>query len=111
MKKHGITIDCAGCQFIGSHERGSFDVVVPVADENSGLGGRVRLSCRASSQTHVVKLAAWQDQKTPVVAPGSDLDRRLTKALAFVADKRLCGNRSLCPSQVVDLVEKASEAD
>jgi hypothetical protein len=111
MKKHGVTIDCASCRFIASQNRGSFDVIVPVADEGAGLAGHARLHCRVSPQTHVVELAEWHCPEAPVITAGSDLDRRLSGALAFVAEKRLCGNRSLCPTQVVDVVEKAGLPD
>jgi hypothetical protein len=109
MKRHGVTIDCSRCRFVGSRDHEGFDVVVPVADEGSGLTGHARLHCRVSSQTHVVEFVEWQDREAPVVSAGSALDRRLTGALQFVAEKQLCGNRSLCPSQVVDVVEKAGQ--
>lgn len=108
MKRHGVAIDCANCQFVASQNKESFAVVVPVADEASNLAGQATLHCHVSSQTHVVKLAAWHSPQAPAIAEGSDMDRRLIGALEFVAEKRLCGNRSLCPTEVVELVEKAS---
>ena len=111
MKKHGIAIDCANCQFIASQSKGSFDVIVPVADEASELAGQATLHCRVSSQTHIVELAKLHCPMAPMIEKGSELDRRLTDALEFVAEKRLCGSRSLCPTEVVELVEKTNRTD
>ena len=111
MNRHGVTIDCASCQFAASHNEDSFDVIVPVADEGGDLAGKAKLRCRVSSQTHVVEMAEWHCREAPVIQAGSDLDRRLRDVLDFIAEKRLCGNRSLCPSQVVDVVEKAALPD
>jgi len=111
MKKHGVTIDCTNCRFVASQTRECFDVVVPVADEDSDLAGHARLHCRVSAQTHVVELAGWHGPAAPVITAGSDWDRRLKDALDFVAGRRLCGNRSLCPQAVVDVVEQAGQPD
>jgi hypothetical protein len=108
MKKHGVTIDCANCRFIASHNKESFDVIVPVTDEGVDLAGHAKLHCRVSSQTHVVELAEWLCPEAPVISAGSDLDRRLADALYFIAEKRLCGNRNLCPTEVVSVVQKAN---
>ena len=111
MKKHGIAIDCANCQFIASHSTGDFAVSVPVTDEASELAGQATLHCRVSSQAHDVELAKLHFPEASMAATDRELDRRLTGALEFVAEKRLCGNRSLCPTEVVELVEKATRTD
>lgn len=106
MKKHGLTIDCAHCQFIHTQQQDSFDVVVPVADEQAGLSGSAKLHCRVSADVHSVELTGWYCAEVPVIPAGGELDRRLTAALDFVAEKRVCGNRHLCPKEVVEVVEK-----
>lgn len=111
MKKHGIAIDCARCKFIASQSEGRFAVTVPVTDESSGLAGQATLHCQVSSQAHCVELSKLDSRETPVIEAGSGLDQRLASALDYVAKKRLCGNRSLCPAEVVSVVEMASRAD
>jgi hypothetical protein len=90
--------------------RDHFDVAVPVVDDETEIQGLARLHCRVSPQAHSADLADWSSNDVPVIPAGGELGRRLSSALDYVAEKRLCGNRSLCPRAVVSGVENNDPA-
>ncbi|MGD2116759.1 MAG: hypothetical protein PVG66_00225 [Chromatiales bacterium] len=103
MEKSGITVDCQHCVFTQGDAQGHFDVAVPIADKQSGLSGIARLQCTVSSANHQVSLSDWRAGQHAI---SETVSRRLAEALKFVADKRICGSRKLCPVEVVRIVEK-----
>ena len=107
MKKHGLVIDCGNCEFIGARDVDNFDVVVPVVDETAETKGCARLRCHVSPQTHTVELAEWSSSDdASIIRLDGEFGRHLSTALDYVAERRLCGNRTLCPKEVVNIVAK-----
>ena len=106
MKKYGVVVGCSNCRYVSAGESGSFDVLVPIGDSETGLAGTARLHCKVSRRSHSVELSDWCDQGQHALQPPDDLGRRLSKALGFVAQQRICGNRAICPAEVVKLVGK-----
>lgn len=106
MKKNGVTIDCTKCQLVGREESASFDVVVPIRDDETCSAGLARLHCTVSERAHLVELTEWRCGATSEGQAGDDRHRRLTGALGFVQEHRLCGNGRLCPKEVVRTVKQ-----
>jgi hypothetical protein len=108
LKKYGVAVDCGRCEYASGNSRGSFEVTVPVSDTATGTAGTAKLLCSVSSERHAVELKEWNDAGTHPIRPSSETQRRLFAALDHVASHRICGNRQICPSEVVQIVEKLS---
>jgi len=108
LKKHGIRVDCEHCTCVSSDDHGVFDVTVPVSDSETDMAGSAKLHCTVSPEHHTVALTEWQDADHHTVQPSENLQQRISAALTFVADCRLCGNR-ICPSEVIRVVEGNSD--
>ena len=108
LKKHGIIVECEHCLCISSDDRGAFDVTVPIIDSETGISGPARLRCTVSPERHAVELLEWQDVNRHPTPSTENLQQRVSAALTFVADHQVCGNRKICPSEVILIVEKNS---
>jgi len=108
IKRDDVGIDCSQCEFASSEGGGSFDVTVPVRDASTGLAGLAELHCKVTPELHAVEMTKWRDEQSQIIEPPDELRHRLTKALGFVAERRLCGNQHLCPTEVVRVVEEAA---
>jgi hypothetical protein len=108
LKKCGVVVDCGRCEYASSISRGSFEVTVPVSDTATGTEGTAKLLCCVSSERHEVELKEWNDPGTHPIRPSPEIKQRLFAALDHVASHRICGNRKICPSEVVQMVEKHS---
>jgi len=108
IKRHNLAIDCSQCQFRSASGGGSFDVVVPVSDTETGTAGPAKLHCSVTLELHAVELTEWRDEQGQIIEPPDELRHRLSEALGFVAERRICGNHRLCPTEVVRVVEQAS---
>ena len=106
LKKLGVVVDCGRCEYASSNIRGSFEVTVPLSDSATGTEGTAQLLCSISSERHEVELKEWSDSETRPVSPSSEIKQRLFAALSHVANHRICVNRKICPSEVVQIVEK-----
>ena len=106
MKKYGVVVGCSNCRYVSAGGPDSFDVLVPISDSETGLAGTARLHCKVSRRSHSVALSDWCDHGQHALQPSEDLRQRLSKALSFVAQHRICGNRAICPAEVVKLVGK-----
>ena len=108
LKKYGVAVDCGRCEYASGNSRDSFEVTVPVSDTATGTAGTAKLLCSVSFERHDVELKEWNDAGTHPIRPSSETQRRLFAALDHVASHRICGNRQICPSEVVQIVEKQS---
>lgn len=108
LKKFGVVVDCGRCEYASSNGRGCFEVTVPLSDIATGTEGTAKLLCSVSSERHEVELKEWNDSATHRIRPSSEIQQRLFAVLAHVANHRICGNRKICPSEVVQIVEKQS---
>ena len=106
LKKHDVIVDCGHCRYRSSDGPGSFDVTVPLKDVRSGIEGIARLRCSVAPDRHEVSLKEWRDDDLQSIEPPAEIQMRLSQVLDFVAQKRLCGHRNLCPSSVVRAVER-----
>jgi len=110
LKKHGITVDCEHCKYTSSDDRGGFDITVPIIDSETGVSGPARLRCIVSAKQHAVELLEWDDLDHHPDEPVKSLQQRVSATLNFVAERRVCGNRNICPSEVIRIVEKKSNS-
>ena len=108
IKRDNVGINCRQCEFTSSNGGGSFYVTVPVDDAASGIAGLAELHCTVTSELHTVELTKWHDEQGQIIKPPAELRHRLLKALDFVAERRICGNQHLCPTEVVRVVEEAT---
>ncbi len=109
LKKLGITVGCEHCEFAASRGAGEFDVTVPVTGTGLGIAGVARLHCEVSSERHSVELVQWGGADTKNDEFSAKARRCLTAALALVAERRICGNRHICPAEVVGIVEQTEK--
>ena len=105
LKKHGIVVACEDCNYTSSNSRGSFDISVPMIDSETGISGPARLRCVVSTQSHAVELLEWRDTDVRCNQSTGDIQQRVTAALSFVAERKVCGKRKICPSEVIRIVE------
>jgi hypothetical protein len=110
IKKHGIIVDCKHCEYTSSDDPGAFDITVPIIDSETGVSGPARLHCSVSAKRHVVELLEWHDFNHHPTESVESLRQRVSATLGFVADRQVCGNRKICPSEVVQIVEKNSSS-
>jgi hypothetical protein len=108
LKKHGVIVDCEHCICTSTDDHGGLDVSVPVSDRETGIAGPAKLHCTVSPEYHTVELIEWQDADDHPIQPSENLQERVSAALSFVADRRVCGNRNICPSEVIRFVEENS---
>jgi len=108
LNKLGIVVDCKQCTYTSSDDRGAFDVTVPIIDSETGISGPAKLHCTISTEQHAVELLEWQGVNLDPAPSSENLQQRISAALAFVADHQVCGNRKICPSEVIELVEENS---
>lgn len=106
LTKHGVTVRCEQCRFVASDQRGGFDVAVPIGASDCGVAGTARLHCIVAPEGHQVALVEWHDADRRPVEASDEVRQRLTAALGFVAEQRICGNRRVCPAEIVRIVEE-----
>ena len=106
LKKQGILFDCVNCKYASSDGCGGFDVTVPLSDSETGISGTAKLHCTISPACHQVELVDWHDVGFHTIRPSRNIQPRISTALAFVAEHRICGNRHICPSEIIRVVEE-----
>jgi hypothetical protein len=109
LKKHGVILDCEQCTCTSSDDHGGFDVTVPISDSDTDTAGPARLCCIVSPERHTVELKEWQDADYHPVQLSENLQKRVSALLTSIADKRVCGNRNICPPEVVRIVKGNSD--
>jgi hypothetical protein len=111
LVKNGLVIDCEQCVCRSEDGRGGFGIDVPIIDRATGVAGIARIRCVVSSEGHTVELASWAPgEKQPPEDVVSTIRARADQTLDYVAQKRICGNRDICPSEVVRIVEAHSRS-
>jgi hypothetical protein len=111
LNKLGIVVDCKQCTYTSSDDPGAFDVIVPIIDSETGISGPAKLHCTISKEQHAVELLEWQDVNLDPAPSSGNLQQRVTDALSIVAEHQVCGNRKICPSEVVEIVEESSNSN
>ena len=105
LNKHGVVVCCEQCRCISNDDQGGFDVRVPITASDGNVGGIARLRCTVTPACHHVELMAWDGSDTHPIEVTEEVRQRVSAALDFVAEKRICGNSEVCPAEVVRLVE------
>lgn len=108
LKQYGIIVDCEHCVYDCSDGQGVFDITVPVIDSENGISGPASLRCTVSPERHTVELREWHFINHQSVQSADKLQQRVTAAFNLVANRQVCGNRNICPSEVIRFVEKNS---
>jgi hypothetical protein len=106
LKKQGIRVDCMNCKCASSDGCGGFIVTVPLSDSETGITGTAKLHCTISPACHQVEFVDWHDAGFHTIRPSRKIQSRISAALTFVAEHRICGNRHICPSELVRVVEE-----
>lgn len=110
LKKNDIEVDCKHCKFSSSNDAGDFEVTVPIRDLESGISGQASLVCKVSSNSHYLKLGRWTDEFDQAIQASENIQQRLYDALDYVAEKKVCGNQGICPSDVMEFVKKYGDS-
>ena len=106
LKKHGVIVDCEHCKYASTNGCGGFDIIVPVSDSEARITGTAKLHCTVCTEYHRVELTEWQDANRHPIQPSDNLQQRVSATLNFVADHRVCGNRNICTSEVIRIVDE-----
>ena len=108
LKKSDIEVQCAHCEYLSSDKIGSFDITVPITDLTTGTCQLATLQCAVSTEEHRLKLLDWNLESDNTTRVSDDFQRRMSAVLAFIAEHKICGNRKLCPAEVVEIVQRLS---
>ncbi|MEW7982952.1 MAG: hypothetical protein G8D28_06405 [gamma proteobacterium symbiont of Phacoides pectinatus] len=104
LEKNNVIFRCEECTCVLSDDSGRIDVVVPVSIKGSEVRTQARLRCDLSAVAHRIELMTLDDAE----AFSGEHRRELTEALDFVAAKRICGNRQICPDAVIWAADTAT---
>ncbi len=108
LQKNEIMVDCKRCKFASSNDAGSFVVTVPLQDLKTGGCQTAILRCAVSADHHDIEFQGWEDELNSSASFSADLPTRMASVLSYVARIRICGNAKLCPSEVVQAVQRFS---
>ena len=109
LKKFDILVRCESCRVVACHSGDSFDVTVPLVDLQSAGQGNATLQCVVSDDGHRVALRSFVDDTGAEMALPGGTEQRVSHMLRHVAEQRVCGNRHVCPDEVVRLVTARSK--
>ena len=108
LTKHGLYIDCDHCKFNTGGKNKDFVVIVPIRDESESSLGFATLKCVVKPDRHNIDLIQLVDSTGSKIRFSASAQQRLKKALDFIGKRKICGNQNICPSNVIDFVEKNS---
>jgi hypothetical protein len=106
LQKFGVKISCEGCHYVAVDREGGFEVTVPVGTADAECVGTARLRCLVTPQSHEIELVAWEGTASMPAEAMESVRRRLSDALHFVAERRICGNHHICPAEVIRIVKE-----
>jgi len=105
LRKHGVEILCEQCMFVRGDSSGDFEIAVPVSLNGARMAGTAKLHCVISGDRHQIELTELRDATLRAVQPSPEVMEKVSAALESVARHRICGNRHICPPNVVWIVE------
>ena len=108
LKQYGIIVDCEHCVYDSSDDQGVLRITVPIIDSDTGISSPASLRCTVSPERHSVEFWEWHDINHQSVQPVDKLQQRVSAAFNVVANRQVCGNRNICPPEVIRFVEKNS---
>ncbi|MCP4235236.1 MAG: hypothetical protein GY770_16915 [Aestuariibacter sp.] len=100
-----IRIDCKSCQYLSDANDSGFEISVPVNDDVTGFSGSAILHCVVNNDNHIIRLRELIADSSSI-PPSATLLRRLNATLNVLAEKRLCGNHHICPSEVLQVINE-----
>lgn len=103
-------MDCKHCIYTSSDNRGAFDITVPIIDGETGIDSPAKLRCCVSSRGHSVELLEWNGFSRLLTQSMDNLQQRVSAMLTFIAERKVCGNRNICPQEVIQIVEENSNS-
>ncbi len=106
MTSTGVIVDCKKCKYLSASGNDSFDVTGPINDEETTIAGTAKLRCTISKKHHHVELMEWKSTGHHTTQPSENFLNRMSMALDLIADQRICGNRHICPHDVIRIVEE-----
>lgn len=106
LKKYGVVVGCERCKCVSDDRQGCFEVTVPLSDIETDIEGVARLRCSVFPEHHKVELEEWIDPSGQPLRISKKMGKRVLSALGFVGEHRVCGNKTICPSEVVRIVQK-----
>ncbi len=106
LKSAGIIVNCESCKYLSASDQGGFDVTVAINDVETGIAGLARLHCTTTDKHHSVELTEWNPVDNYSKRPTENFLKRVGVILDFFANQRICGNRKICPSEVIRIVEE-----
>ena len=101
-----VVLDCEHCRYISRDGCDGFDVTVPVSADGTGIAGTAKLHCVVSAGRHRVELVSWNGARHQSTELAEAIHQKLLMALDQVAERRICGRRHICPSEVICIVEE-----
>ena len=99
--KENLCLQCESCHYSGGEHGGSFQLEVPIEDVLTGRKGTAFIECEVMENKHHLTLLYIQDPTGFEMKLSAEERRRLEKVLDMVAGKKLCGNKGICPEEVV----------
>jgi hypothetical protein len=101
-----VVLDCEHCRCVSSDGCGGFDVTVPISADGNGIAGTAKLHCVVSVERHRVELVSWNGARHHSTELAEAIQQTLLMTLDQVAERRICGSRHICPSEVISIVEE-----
>ncbi|MCP4188762.1 MAG: hypothetical protein GY763_14255 [Gammaproteobacteria bacterium] len=100
-----IKIDCKSCKYLSDTDGGGFDIRVPINDKETGFYGSAVLHCMIINNNHSIELKELVTDSSSAPSSKPFLNRLLA-TLDALAEKRLCGNHSICPPEILQAINK-----
>ena len=109
MNKAAINVECSKCVYHSNTGDNEFFVDVPVHDRSTNTSGIAHLKCRVTPRQHQIDLVEWSNEDGPIT-PSSEQRLRMKYVLTRLSEQRICGNRNICPPNIVELVRNIEHA-
>ena len=109
MNKSGVSIDCEHCKFDSVGRNNDFLVSVPVRSDVEEQTKIAMINCEITPYRHQINLVQLTTSFGTPVEIDSNTQQNLTKVLELVGNKKVCGNKNVCPKEVVKLVHSIEE--
>jgi hypothetical protein len=111
LSKQGISIDCDHCKLSKTHNNNDFEVLVPVIDEYENRSGLAALECIITPNKHQINLVQLTDPDGKEIRVSPKTRERLQVTLNVIGKKKVCGNKKICPKEVINIVAHTDSED
>ena len=111
ITRNNICLDCENCHFKQTNSSSSFQIEVPVESLLSGRKGRALILCEVYQDRHELTVLSLEGPSGFELQLDELEKEYLGNLLETVAKKQLCGNKALCPEEVVSTVLSSVKAE